>query len=242
MTDTHPAIRAVPRLRTADPYRDLDVIDARAPRFTQATVGALAFLGVLAGAWPLFAVAAAGISAGLLFGRRWCLPCRFYFEVVQPRIGEGPLEDARPPRFANHLGAALLWIAAGLAAAGLEDAAGAVALLVATLAAVAASSGACAGCAAYRAAAALRGVRARGLARVDLAEVGGVAGFESNVQFTHPLCADCQVLARRLAREPRPLVLVDVSRRPDLARKYGVTVVPTAVVVQADGRVAGRVG
>jgi thioredoxin-like negative regulator of GroEL len=62
------------------------------------------------------------------------------------------------------------------------------------------------------------------------------------VQFTHPLCSDCRVLALRLAREPRPLVLVDVSRRPDLARKYGVTVVPTAVVVRADGRVAGRIG
>ena len=26
-------------VRTADPYRDLDVIDARAPRFNQAVVG-----------------------------------------------------------------------------------------------------------------------------------------------------------------------------------------------------------
>ena len=28
--------------RTADPYRDLDVIDSRAPRFNQATIGLLA--------------------------------------------------------------------------------------------------------------------------------------------------------------------------------------------------------
>jgi hypothetical protein len=29
------------RLRTADPYRDTDVIDARAPRFNQAVIGSL---------------------------------------------------------------------------------------------------------------------------------------------------------------------------------------------------------
>jgi hypothetical protein len=34
---------------------------------------------------------------------------------------------------------------------------------------------------------------------------------------------------------------VDVSRRPDLARKYGVAVVPLAVAVAHDGRVTGRV-
>jgi len=36
-------------------------------------------------------------------------------------------------------------------------------------------------------------------------------------------------------------VLVDVSRRPDLARKYGVAVVPLAVAVDADGRVTRRI-
>jgi hypothetical protein len=35
-------------------------------------------------------------------------------------------------------------------------------------------------------------------------------------------------------------VLVDVSRRPDLARKYGVAVVPLAVEVGADGAVRRR--
>jgi len=230
----------MPNPRTADPYRDLAVIDARAPRFTQATVGALAALGVATGAWPLYTVAAAVVSTGLLFGRQWCLPCRFYFEVVQPRFGEGPLEDSRPPRFANQLGAGFLWTATGLGVLGFAPAAGAVGLLVAALALLAATTGLCVGCLAYRAGALLRGVRARDLGRIDLAELGGRPGLESVVQFTHPLCADCQDLSRRLSAEPRPLVLVDVSRRPDLARKYGVSVVPLAVVVQANGRVAGR--
>ena len=60
------------------------------------------------------------------------------------------------------------------------------------------------------------------------------------VQFTHPLCSDCHELEQRLAAGKRPLVLVDVSRRPDLARRYHVTLVPTAFAVAADGRVLER--
>jgi hypothetical protein len=37
--------------RLADPYRDLDVIDARAPRFNQAVVGLLSVLAVATGWW-----------------------------------------------------------------------------------------------------------------------------------------------------------------------------------------------
>ncbi len=90
--------------RTADPYRDLAVIDARAPRFNQAAVGILSLAGVLAGWWWLFGLVAFQLTLGLWLGRRFCLPCLVYFELVQPRLGEGPLEDARPPRFANQIG------------------------------------------------------------------------------------------------------------------------------------------
>ena len=40
-------------VRRADPYRDLDVVDARAPRTNQATVGILSLLAVLTGFWPV---------------------------------------------------------------------------------------------------------------------------------------------------------------------------------------------
>ncbi|MEX2420852.1 MAG: thioredoxin domain-containing protein, partial [Actinomycetota bacterium] len=60
------------------------------------------------------------------------------------------------------------------------------------------------------------------------------------VQFTHPLCTDCRTLELRLRDEGRQVVTVDVSRRPELARKYGVAVVPTAVAVGADGTVRLR--
>ena len=64
--------------RTADPYRDLAVIDARAPRFNQAVIGLLALAGVLTGWWDLFALGALQLTLGLTLGRRWCLPCLFY--------------------------------------------------------------------------------------------------------------------------------------------------------------------
>jgi hypothetical protein len=40
--------------------------------------------------------------------------------------------------------------------------------------------------------------------------------------------------------EGRSTVLIDVSRRPDLARKYGVAVVSTIVAVHPDGTFVER--
>jgi len=226
--------------RTADPYRDLAVIDARAPRFNQATVGLVAAVGVLTGWWGLFALLALQLSLGLTLGRRWCLPCVFYFELVQPRLGEGPLEDSRPPRFANQLGAVFLWSAAAAGAAGLGPIAAVLGGLVATLAILAAATGFCAGCLAYQLGARLRGLKGGAIDRLDLAELGVAPGQPALVQFTHPLCADCQVLSRAFSAAGLAPVLVDVSRRPDLARKYGVAVVPLAVEVDAGGAVIRR--
>src|SRR5215212_10782047 len=104
--------------RTADPYQDLDVIDSRAPRFNQATIGVLSLVAVVTGRWWLLSILAAQLVVGLAFGRRFCLPCLAYFELVQPRLGEGPLEDSRPPRFANMVGVVFLGAAAVAYAAG----------------------------------------------------------------------------------------------------------------------------
>ena len=231
---------AGPRPRTADPYRDLAVIDARAPRFNQATVGALALAGALTGWWGLFALLAVQLTLGLTLGRRWCLPCVLYFEVVQPRLGEGPLEDSRPPKFANQLGAIFLWSATLAGALGLGALAAALGGLVAALALLAAATGFCAGCVAYKLGARLLGLRGRAFDRVDLAELGVAPGRPAVIQFTHPLCADCHLLADRLGAAGRAPVLVDVTRRKDLARKYGVAVVPLAVEVDGGGAVVRR--
>ena len=54
-------------------------------------------------------------------------------------------------------------------------------------------------------------------------------------------CSDCQTLEKSLTAQGIPLALVDVFERPDLARKYGISLVPLAFKVDADGRVLTRV-
>src|SRR5205814_10551114 len=95
-------------IRKADPYRDTDVIDSRAPRTNQAIVGTLSLLAVVTDWWPILGVLAGQLAIGLLFGRRYCLPSLLYFEVIQPPIGAGPTDDSRPPRFATVDAAVLL--------------------------------------------------------------------------------------------------------------------------------------
>lgn len=226
--------------RTADPYIETDVIDARAPRFNQIVVGSVTLIALLTGAWPLVALMGAQLAIGLKFGRKFCLPCVFYFEVVQPRFGEGPIEDARPPRFANILGAAFLGTATLSFIAGLMGLGWVLTGMVSALAFLAAGSGFCLGCEMYKVASRLRGIKPGGVGRVDLAELGAERREDVVVQFTHPLCTDCHEVERKLTAEGHQLVKVDVSKRPDLARKYHVAVVPTALAVNPDGAVLAR--
>jgi Domain of unknown function (DUF4395) len=136
--------------RLADPYRDLDVIDSRAPRFNQVVIGTLALVAVVAD-WPwLLGLLALQLVVGLTFGRRYCLPCLAYFELVQPVLGEGELEDARPPRFANMVGAAFLAAAFVAYVLGVEIVGAILGVTVAALALLAATTGFCAGCEAYK--------------------------------------------------------------------------------------------
>jgi len=165
----------------AHPYRDLRVIDARAPRFNQAVIGLLSLAGVLTGWWPLFALPALQLVLSLAFGRRWCLACLLYFEVVQPRLGEGPLEDSRPVRFANQVGATFLSAATLAGALGWSTLALVLGGLVAALALLAATTGLCVGCLMFKGLAHLRGA--------PLSDA--VAAFATTV------CAECQLLPER---------------------------------------------
>jgi Domain of unknown function (DUF4395) len=232
-------------MRTADPYRDTDVIDSRAPRFNQAVIGSLTLVAVMLGraAWPVLALLALQLAVGLVFGRRYCLPCLAYFELVQPHFGEGPVEDSRPPRFANLVGAVVLGAASLSWALGFERLGAALGLLVAGLALLAASTGLCVGCELYRIGARLRGIRFRHIDRIDLDDLADVTahGGDLVVEFTHPLCSDCRELEQRLRADGRRVVTVDVRDRPELARKYGVALVPTAVAVDGAGTVIARV-
>src|SRR3954466_1512401 len=143
--------------RSADPYHDLHVIDSRAPRTNQAVVGIVSLLGVVTGWWGLLALLALQLAVGLVLGRRYCLPCLLYFELIQPRFGEGPLEDSRPPRAANVVGLVVLSAASAAYAAGGHTAGAVLGLLVAALALLAAVTGFCTGCEAYKLGCLLRG-------------------------------------------------------------------------------------
>ena len=136
--------------RRADPYRDTAVIDSRAPRTNQAVIGTVALLAVATGWWWLLALLALQLAVGLTFGRRFCLACVAYFELIQPRFGEGPLEDSRPPRAANVVGLVVLGGASIAYASGGRTLGAALGLLVAALALLAAATGFCTGCEAYK--------------------------------------------------------------------------------------------
>src|SRR3954454_11214449 len=224
----------------ADPYRDLAVIESRAPRFNQAVVGVVSLVAMLTGWWWLLALLALQLALGLTLGRRFCLTCVAYFALVQPRFGEGPLEDSRPPRLANEIGTVFLGSAALAWWLGAPTLGTALAVLVGALALLAASTGFCAGCELYRLTARLRGVSPRHHPQMDTADLEGMDGLPAYVEFTHPLCSECHDWERRLASEPEPLLTLDVSDRPDLARKYGVVVVPTVLKVAPDGAVLER--
>jgi hypothetical protein len=114
-------------------------------------------LAVATGWWWLLAVLAAQLWIGLSVGRRFCLPCLAYFELVQPRFGEGQLEDSRPPRFANLVGAVVLSAAAAFYGSGFRVAGAALGVLVAVLALLAAATGFCTGCEVYKLGCWLRG-------------------------------------------------------------------------------------
>jgi hypothetical protein len=231
---------ATRRARAADPWHDTDVIDERAPRFNQAVVGLVALLGAVFG-WPLaWALMGAQLFIGLTAGRRFCITCIAYFELIQPRLGEGNLEDSRPPRLANAMGtvflggAALAW---WLGSPMLGTARGSV---VAALALLAATTGLCVGCELYRLTARIRGISPQHHANLDPAdfELGGTT--RTYVEFSHPLCAECTRWERQLSANGEAVVTIDVRERPDLAHKYGIAIVPTVVQVSADGRVLQR--
>jgi hypothetical protein len=182
------------------------------------------------------------LGLGLTLGRRFCVSCLVYFGLVQPRFGEGELEDSRPPRLANLMGTVFLGAAALAWWLGAPAIGTALGGLVAALAFLAVFSGFCTGCEIYRLSARLRGISPRHHSHVDPADLAGAGGAPAGrlyVEFTHPLCSECHEWEERLAGRGK-LVTLDVRERPELARKYGISVVPTVLAVAADGEVLER--
>jgi hypothetical protein len=227
-------------LSDSTPDRAPALVDARAPRFNQALIGLLALAAFLSGFWPLVAIAALQLALTLLFGPRLCLACAFYFGLVRPRLGPGPLKDARPIRFANLVGFIFLASASVAHGVGFAGLGWALALTVAALALLAAGTGFCAGCEMYRLLSRLEGIGPQNVSHIDLDELGVTPRDGLVVQFSHPRCTDCHTLERRLASEGIPTALVDVTQKPHLARKYGIRLVPLAFRVDQQGHVLSR--
>ena len=112
------------------------------------------------------------------------------------------------------------------------------ALPISALALLASATGFCAGCEIYKLGARLRGIYGDTLHRVDRSDFGITGDDSVTILFSHPLCTDCHRVEREFDERGLRLVGVDVRERRDLARKYGVSVVPTLVRVEPDGTAA----
>ena len=144
--------------RTVDPYTDLSVIDTRGPRTNQAVVAIGTLLAFLLQQEWIVALLALQMIVGLTLGRRYCLPCRLWFDVLQKRFGEGRIEDARLPRFANLLAAIFLTLASVLLYAGVDTIGWAITLMITALATLASALNFCVGCEMYMLLARARGI------------------------------------------------------------------------------------
>lgn len=143
---------------SVDPFNDTEVIDARGPRTLAAFVALTTIIAFVLDLEWLVAVPALQLIVGLVFGRRACLPCVFYFTQIQPRFGEGRIEDSRPPRFSNIMGAIFLSGATLAFVLGFATVGWVLTLIPATLASLLVISGICVGCEMYAAFARVRGI------------------------------------------------------------------------------------
>jgi hypothetical protein len=218
---------------------DVALIDSRAPRTNQFLASSLVVIAWLLDIPGLLLATSMMLYLGLILGHRWTPAYQFYFHILRPRLGPGRLEDERMPRFAVGLGSMWLLVSWALINAGHGAAGWALALALAVAAQFATYTGWCLGCLSYRMTAKLSGIRSLNPKRLepqdrpaDLpARRGAMLGF------VHPLCGECHEWQDRLQQTGVPMAVVDVRVNPELARKYGVAMVPTIWELDADGTV-----
>ena len=128
-------------------------VDVDVPRFNQAVVAVLTGVAfVLQQPW-LVAGAFAVLAVSWLGGPNFAPLTRLYLSVVRPRLRpDGPVEfeDARPPRFAQLLGAVFLGFATVSFLVGGGVVGWTLTLLVTALATLAATTRICVGCLIYQ--------------------------------------------------------------------------------------------
>jgi hypothetical protein len=100
--------------------------------------------------WPLVAAVAVVMVATVIGGSRFGLFTQIYVRLVQPRRGgEVATEPAAPSRFAQLLGASMLFVATALIVAGFTTVGWALTLVVTSFATLAATTRVCVGCRLY---------------------------------------------------------------------------------------------
>ena len=124
-------------------------VDTRAARLSQALVAALVLAAAALGAWKLLLAPALHLALSAALGKRGNVAVRAFDALLRPRLGPPEFEDARPPRFANLVGAVFLSLSLAAHAAGAAALGWILALVVGGLALVASTTGACLGCWAY---------------------------------------------------------------------------------------------
>ncbi len=129
--------------------RPVPLVDARASRVAQGLTALLTLVPIVTGSWPLLALPLAHLLSSLVLGRRGNAGLAVFDALLARRLGPGEQKDARPPRFANLVGAVFLLGALGAHLAGVAWLGWALAATVALLAALAATTGFCLGCSVY---------------------------------------------------------------------------------------------
>lgn len=129
--------------------RPIPVVDARASRLAQGLTALLTLTPLATGRWPLLVLPLAHLVSALAIGKRGNLGVVAFEALFAPRLGPGELKDARPPRFANLVGAIFILGAIAAHVAGFAVAGWVLAGIVAVLATLAATTGFCLGCNLY---------------------------------------------------------------------------------------------
>jgi hypothetical protein len=136
-------------MAASNEVRPAPLVDARASRFAQGVTALLSALPIVTGSWPLLLLPLAHLASALTFGKRGNVGLVAFDALLARRLGPGEQKDARPPRFANLVGALFIAAAIGAHLAGLAWLGWALAATVAVLATLAATTGFCLGCSIY---------------------------------------------------------------------------------------------
>jgi hypothetical protein len=218
---------------------EVPLIDARAPRTNQFMASTLVIAAWLLHLPAVLLAVSIVLYLGLILGHRWTPAYQVYFKLLQPRLGPGRLEDERMPRFAAGLGSAWLLVSWALIHAGHGRAGWGLALALAAAAQFASYSGLCLGCLSYRLTAKLSGIRQLNPKRIEAQDRPADLPVRRGalLGFMHPLCTECHEWEERLRATGVPISMVNVRLNPELARKYGVAMVPTIWELDEDGSV-----